>query len=106
MHSDRTDSLSRDPGNPKENATAARQFRRRTEKTLKRLERFPASGTIVAEFPALPYREVYVKPYRFFYKVNNQVIWVVAVWHGARVPQEPKDTRRPLIEPRCRRTVR
>jgi toxin ParE1/3/4 len=79
----------------KENATAGRQFRRRTEKALKRLERFPASGTVVTEFPGLPYREVYVKPYRFFYKVNDQAIWVVAVWHGARIPQEPEDTPQP-----------
>jgi plasmid stabilization system protein ParE len=41
----------------KENATAARRFRRQTEKALKRLERLPASGTVVAEFPALPFRE-------------------------------------------------
>ena len=74
----------------RENATAARQFRRQAEKALKRLERFPESGAVVAEFPDLPYREVYVKPYRFFYRVNDRTIWVVAVWHGARIPEEPE----------------
>jgi hypothetical protein len=26
---------------------------------------------------------------------NDQAIWVVAVWHGARIPQEPEDTPQP-----------
>jgi toxin ParE1/3/4 len=78
------------------NATAARQFRQRAEKALKRLQRFPASGAVVAEFPDLPFREVYVKPYRFFYRVRVSTIWVVAVWHGAQVPQNPADVAGPL----------
>jgi plasmid stabilization system protein ParE len=76
-------------------AAAARQFRQRAEKTLRRLERFPASGAVVAEFPDLPFREVYVKPYRFFYIVRDQTIWVVAVWHGAQIPQKPEIGRVP-----------
>jgi toxin ParE1/3/4 len=44
----------------------------------------------------LPYREVYVKPYRFFYRVSVSTIWVVAVWHGAQVPQNPADVAGPL----------
>jgi toxin ParE1/3/4 len=79
----------------KENATAARQFRKQAEKVLKRLERFPAAGAIVAEFPDLPYREVYVKPYRFFYQVRDKTVWVVAVWHGAQIPDDPKDASNP-----------
>jgi toxin ParE1/3/4 len=72
--------------------TAARQFRQRAGKALKRLERFPGSGAIVAEFPELPYREIYVAPYRFFYRVQVKTVWVVAVWHGAQVPDEPDNT--------------
>ena len=64
---------------------AARAFRERSEKALKRLERFPKSGAVVAEFPELPYREVYVEPYRFFYRVREKTVWVVAVWHGAQM---------------------
>jgi toxin ParE1/3/4 len=82
----------------KENAIAARQFRQRAEKALKRLQRFPASGAVVAEFPGLPYREVYVKPYRFFYRVCVTTIWVVAVWHGAQIPQNPADVAGPRDE--------
>lgn len=78
----------------RENATAANKFRRQAEKALRRLERFPGAGTVVAEFPDLPYREVYVKPYRFFYKTHNHIVWVVAVWHGARIPEQPDEVRR------------
>jgi toxin ParE1/3/4 len=69
---------------------AARAFRQRSEKSLKRLERFPNSGAVVAEFPELPFREVHVEPYRFFYQVRDKTVWVVAVWHGAQVPDEPE----------------
>jgi plasmid stabilization system protein ParE len=68
---------------------AARTFRQRSEKTLKRLERFPNSGAVVAEFPDCPFREVYIHPYRFFYQVREKTVWVVAVWNGAQVPDEP-----------------
>jgi plasmid stabilization system protein ParE len=69
---------------------AARAFRERSEKTLKRLERFPNSGAVVSEFPDLPFREVYVEPYRFLYQVREKAVWVVAVWHGAQIPEEPR----------------
>jgi plasmid stabilization system protein ParE len=58
----------------KENATAARQFRERAAKALKRLERFPTSGAVVAEFPDLPYRDFDVKPYRFFYRIHEKTV--------------------------------
>jgi hypothetical protein len=40
----------------------------------------------VPEFPELRYREVMVVPYRFFYRVKGDVVWVVGVWHGAQLP--------------------
>jgi plasmid stabilization system protein ParE len=51
--------------------TAAQQFRQRAGKSLKRLDRFSGAGAVVAEFPKLPYREVYVAPYP---------------WHGVHLP--------------------
>lgn len=75
-----------------ESPTAGRQFRQRAGKPLKRLEKFSGSGAVVAEFPELPYREVYVAPYRFSYRVHEKTVWVVAVWHGAQVPDEPENT--------------
>jgi len=72
--------------------TAARQFRQRAGKSLKRLGRFSESGAVVAEFPGFPYREIYVPPYRFFYRVRVQTVWIVAVWHGAEIPDEPENS--------------
>lgn len=69
--------------------SAAVNFRNRTEEILRRLENFPESGRIIPEFPELPYREVIISPYRFFYKIKADLIWIVAVRHGAQLPKEP-----------------
>lgn len=61
-------------------------FRNRAEKILRRLEE---SGRRIPEYPELPYREVIISPYRFFYKIKGDVVWIVAVWHGAQIPVEP-----------------
>ena len=73
----------------RDNPAAAVRFRQRTEDVLRRFEWFPESGREIPEFPELAYREVVVPPYRFFYRVQDQTIWVVAVWHGAQLPGEP-----------------
>ena len=73
----------------RENPPAAMRFRQRAEQTLRRLEQFPESGRVVPEFPDLPYREVIVSSYRFFYRIKEVTVWVVAVWHGAQPPEEP-----------------
>jgi plasmid stabilization system protein ParE len=74
----------------RENPAAAAHFRQRAEQALRRLEQFPESGRVVPEFLDLPYREVIVPPYRFFYRLKEAAVWVVAVWHGAQPPQEPR----------------
>ena len=58
---------------------AALKFRRRAEQVLRRLLRYPESGRLIPEFPDLPFREVLVPPYRFFYRPEGNVIWLVAV---------------------------
>ena len=60
------------------NRGAALAFRRRAETRLRRLERFPESGRSISEFPDLPHREVIVSQYRFFYRVQGRIVWVVA----------------------------
>lgn len=70
--------------------SAAVNFRNKAETILRRLEKLPDSGRIIPEFPELPYREVIVPPYRFFYKTKSDIVWIVAVWHGAQLPKEPK----------------
>ena len=73
----------------KDKPSAAVSFRNRAEKILRRLEDLPESGRIIPEFPELPYREVIISPYRFFYKVKVDTVWIIAVWHGAQLPKEP-----------------
>ncbi|MBE0583866.1 MAG: type II toxin-antitoxin system RelE/ParE family toxin [Desulfofustis sp.] len=70
--------------------SAAVTFRQKVEKALSRLKKFPESGRILPEFPELPFREVIVNPYRFFYKMKGDSLWIVAVWHGAQLPDEPQ----------------
>jgi plasmid stabilization system protein ParE len=76
----------------RENPTAAVAFRRKVEKVLSRLRKFPQSGRALPEFSDLPFREVIVTPYRFFYRVKGKTVWIVAVWHGAQLPEEPNNT--------------
>ncbi|PKL48675.1 MAG: type II toxin-antitoxin system RelE/ParE family toxin [Nitrospira bacterium HGW-Nitrospira-1] len=76
----------------RENPTAAAAFRHKSEKSLSRLQKFPQSGRILPEFPDLPFREVMVATYRFFYHVKGKTVWIVAVWHGAQLPEEPSKT--------------
>jgi toxin ParE1/3/4 len=73
----------------RDNPKAAVNFRDRTETTLRGLEEFPDSGRVVLEFPELPYREVVITPYRFFYRVKGEIVWVVAVCDAAELPEEP-----------------
>jgi toxin ParE1/3/4 len=71
----------------RDDPSAAAAFRKRAERILRRLERFPASGRVVPEFPDLPFREVIVPPYRFFYRPEGNTVWIVAVWHSAQLPK-------------------
>lgn len=68
---------------------AARRFRRRAERVLRHLLRYPRSGRHIPEFPELPHREVVLPPYRFFYRSEGRVLWIVGVWHGAQLPERP-----------------
>ena len=76
-----------------ENPDAAVRFRDEAEHALRRLERFPKSGRLIPEFPAFPYREIIVAPYRFFYRTKGDTVWVVGVWHGAQIPLSPSRNR-------------
>jgi plasmid stabilization system protein ParE len=69
--------------------SAAIAFRRKAETILLRLGDYPDSGRSLPEFPESLYREVIVTPYRFFYRVKDDVVWVVAVWHSAQLPDNP-----------------
>ena len=72
-----------------DNPLAAQNLRQRSEEILRRLKQFPDSGRQIPEFPDLPFKEVVIPPYRFFYRLQEKTIWVVAVWHGAQIPDQP-----------------
>ena len=76
----------------RENPAAAVAFRQKSEKVLSRLQKFPQSGRALPEFPDLPFREVIISPYRFFYRIKGKAIWIVAVWHGAQLPKDPQES--------------
>lgn len=71
--------------------SAAFSFRQKVEKVFLRLCDYPESGRTLPEFPDTHYREVIVTPYRFFCRVKGSVVWVVAIWHGAQIPEEPSN---------------
>ena len=71
--------------------SAAAAFRHRVDEALARLGDFPDSGRVVPEFPDLPFREVIVDQYRFFYRAKDRTVWVVAAWRGAQIPDAPAD---------------
>jgi len=73
---------------------AAVHLRDRAAASLSRLADYPESGRVLPEFPDLPFREVVVAPYRFFYRVKDDAVWVVAAWHSAQLPGEPDDAGR------------
>lgn len=72
-----------------ERPSAARAFRDRSMEALKDLICFPESGRTIPEFPELAFREVLVGRYRFFYRLQGDVVWVVGVWHDAQIPDDP-----------------
>jgi len=70
---------------------AAVSFRQKAEKILLRLRDDPESGRTLPEFTDIHFREVIVTPYRFFYRVKGDVVWVVAAWHGAQISEDPSE---------------
>ena len=69
----------------RDNPTEAEAFHQKAQKSLSRLSRFLRSGRALPEFPDLPFREIIVPPYR----IKDKTVWVVAVWHGAQLPEQP-----------------
>jgi len=70
--------------------SAAVSFRHKAEKVLSRLQNYPESGRTLPESPDSHYSEVIVPPYRFFYRAKKNIVWIVAVWHGAQLPGSPE----------------
>ena len=71
--------------------SAAARFKAHANESLARLIELPDSGRVVPEFPSLGFREVLIAPYRFFYRVKGETVWVVGVWHDAQIPVAPSE---------------
>lgn len=56
--------------------------------SVERLLIFPTSGRSLPEFPASPFREVIVDPYRVVYRTSESEIFIIAVIHGKRLLRE------------------
>jgi toxin ParE1/3/4 len=63
--------------------TAERVATRIMRATL-RLEHFPFSGRVMPEDKRRERREIVMYPYRVLYRVNGDVVIILAVVHGAR----------------------
>lgn len=57
-----------------------------------RLEIFPESGRVIPELEHLDFREIIVNPCRIFYKIENEVVFIL------HVMRQERDLRRFLLE--------
>ena len=71
------------------NPSAARDFVLEVRKREEQLLAFPLSGSYVPEFPTSVYKQVFVKPYRFFYRVEDDTVWIVAIYYERQIPAAP-----------------
>lgn len=71
------------------NPAGATTVQRRAEAVIDLLGDHPDAGHAIPEFPELPHRELPVPPYRFFHRVVDGTVWIVAVWHARRRPEPP-----------------
>jgi plasmid stabilization system protein ParE len=69
----------------------ATSVQRQAEAVIAQLREHPHSGHEIPEFPELPHRELPVPPYRFFYRVVSDTVWIVGVWHARQLPEQPVD---------------
>ncbi len=65
---------------------------RRAEAVVDLLREHPLAGHVIPEFPDLPHRELPVAPYRFFHRVVDGTVWIVAVWHARQRPERPEES--------------
>ncbi len=75
-------------------AAGAATVQQRAEAVIVLLREHPHSGHVIPEFPDLPHRELPVPPYRFFHRIVDDTVWIVAVWHARRLPDRPDDEMR------------
>ena len=63
----------------------------RAEAVIAQLREQPLSGHAIPEYPDMPHRELPVPPYRFFYRIIDDTVWIIAVWHARQLPEQPDE---------------
>ena len=63
---------------------------RRLRGSVSRLRTFPESGNVVEEAGNSKIREIYFGPYRIIYKLSPNQVEILAVFHSARLLDEPQ----------------
>ena len=66
------------------NPSAAKKLVQTVFDKVSRLERFPESARVPAEFQAMAYREVIVSPCRIFYKIDGAKVYILYVFREER----------------------
>ena len=69
----------------KDSPAAANRLIQRIFKRLERIAMFPLSGGFIAEDSRQIYREVIQGNYRIIYRVSDDSVYIVAVYHAARL---------------------
>ena len=69
----------------KDSIVYAHLFAKDILQTVKRLAKFPKSGRIVPEFSNENIREIILGNYRIIYRIKNNIIEILTVYHSARL---------------------
>jgi len=59
----------------------ARRFRAETESLLTTPDEIDRRGAPLPEFADLPFREVRIDNYRFFFRAEGNTLWLAGVWN-------------------------
>jgi addiction module RelE/StbE family toxin len=65
--------------------TAASQFVQRVFDRIEQLSIHPNSGSVPPELKGTQYRQLVISPIRVFYRVQNDVVYIVYVMRGERL---------------------
>ena len=68
-----------------DNPAAASRYVQNVFAATERLKRYPNSGTQPAELPETPYRELVVPPCRFFYRIEENIVFILHVMRSERL---------------------
>jgi len=62
-----------------DNPTAAKKWVRKAFKRVDNLAHHPKSGKLVDEFEVSVYREIVLPPCRFFYRLEDEIVYIIQV---------------------------